>query len=177
MNNAWPFVAGSDSARAGPVRSLLARFTIRVTTSSRAAVARPTSDAGSGGGLEGRIELPIHMSNDRTKNRHRVCQRSTRGPNRNCQDLVNAVAADLPGCLAGDQTLAALVATRRLTIQPDRMGPVVGQRLPALDDRVDETVSLRVRRRHPAIAIEVALDPLERLPGVAREQLEHLRAH
>jgi hypothetical protein len=91
--------AGSDSARVAPRRtdravradrSGLSRFTIGVTNSSSAAVP--------GAGDSGRrfrrlaaasIGLSIHMSNDPTKNRQRVCQRSGKGPNRNCPDSVS----------------------------------------------------------------------------------------
>ena len=91
--------AGSDSARVVPRRtdrgvradrSGFSRFTICVTTSSSAAV-RVAGDSGRRSQAAGRgVDWSsIHMSNDRTKNRQRVCQRSGEGPSRNCPDTVN----------------------------------------------------------------------------------------
>src|SRR5215211_7143990 len=49
---------------------------------------------------------------------------------------------------------------------------LVDQTTGRVDDAVDEAVALRLRRRHVLVAVEVTLDALERLAGVAREEAE-----
>ena len=50
------------------------------------------------------------------------------------------------------------------------------ERTSALDHHVDQAVALRLGGREPAVALELALDALERLARVLAEQLEQLRA-
>src|SRR5689334_4686451 len=67
--------------------------------------------------------------------------------------------------------------TRPLSTRTGERSPGECVQLPALDDLVDDPVRLRLVGGEDLVALDVQTDLVDRLAGVPREDLLHLRAH